>query len=66
MFHCQVIEHELNVNSIDHSWILDSAATSHIWVSMQALQNSYVLKDGEITLRMTNWARVTAKAIGSF
>ena len=65
MFHCQVIEHELNVNSMDYSWILDSAATSHICVSMQALQNSSVLTDGEIILRMANGARVAAEAIGS-
>ena len=37
MNQCLMIEYELSVNSDSHSWILDSAATSHVCMSLQVL-----------------------------
>jgi hypothetical protein len=60
-----MIEFELSVSSDIHSWILDSAATSHVCMSLQALQHSTAVSRGEIMLRMANGATVAAEAIGS-
>ena len=62
---CLMIEYELSVNSDSHSWILDSAATSHVCMSLQVLQNSSEVTKGEIILRMANGARVAAEAMGT-
>ena len=64
-FHCQMIEYELCINSDNHSWILDSAATSHICMSMKVLQNSSKVAMGDVILKMANRARVAAEAIGT-
>ena len=58
---------ETNISIIHStSWILDSAATTHIYMSMQDLKRSRRLKQGEVSLRVGNGAMVAASAIGTF
>ena len=58
---------ETNISIIHStSWILDSAATTHICMSMQDLKRSRRLKQGEVSLRVGNRAMIVASAIGTF
>ena len=44
-------------------WIVDSGATNHICSSMQILDDSRELADGEVILRVGNGAHFSAKAV---
>ena len=54
MLFCHVIETELSVSSYSNSWIIDSAATSHICMSLQDLHSKELLGKGDVTLKMVN------------
>ena len=60
-----VIELNLGISSISHSWILDSAATSHICMSPQILKSKRLLKEGEVVLKVGNGELVTATTLGT-
>ena len=62
---CHVIETELNVISYSYSWIIDSAATSHICMSLQDLHSKQLLEEGAVTLKMANGAIVAATCSGT-
>ena len=63
MYNNNMIEYELSVNSDIHSWVIDSAATSHLCVSLQVMQNSFALSGDEIVLRMANGVTVAAETL---
>lgn len=60
-----VIESNLTVSSAS-SWVLDSGSSAHLCTSMQGLEESRRLRDGEMILRVGNGARVAAVAVGTY
>ena len=60
-----VIETNLTVSSTS-SWVIDSGSSSHLCTSMQGLRESRGLREGEVTLRVGNGARVAAVAAGTY
>ena len=61
-----LIETNMMVSAESSLWILDSAATSHICMSLQNLEISRILGRNEIVLTFANGARVAALTIGMF
>ena len=60
-----VIESNLTVSSAS-SWVLDSGSSAHLCTSMQGLEDSRRLRDGDMILRVGNGARVAAVAVGTY
>ena len=60
-----VIESNLMVFSAS-SWVLDSGSSAYLCTSMQDLEESRRLRDGEMILRIGNGARVAAVAMGTY
>ena len=60
-----VIESNLTI-FFTSSWILDSGSSAHLCTSMQGLEESRRLRDGEMILRIENGARVATVAVGSY
>ena len=60
-----VIESNLTVSSTS-SWILDSGSSAHICISMQGLERSRMLREGEMVLHVGNGAKVATQAVGSY
>ena len=60
-----VIESNLTVSSAS-SWVLDSGSSAHLCTSMQGLEDSRRLRDGDMILRIGNGARVAAVAMGTY
>ena len=57
-----VIEINLTIFSFS-SWLLDSGSSTHLCTSMQGLKE---VREGEITLRVSNRARVAVVAVGTY
>ena len=60
-----IIESNLMVSSAS-SWVLDSGSSAHLCTSMQGLEESRRLRDGDMILRIENGARVAAVAVGTY
>ena len=60
-----VIESNLTVSSTS-SWMLDSSSSAHLCTSMQDLEDSRRLRDGEMILRIRNGARVVVVIVGTY
>ena len=60
-----VIESNLMIFSTS-SWVLDSGSSAHLCTSMQSLEESRRLRDGEMILRVGNGARVAAVTVGTY
>ena len=60
-----ILESNLTVSSTS-SWMLDSDFSAHLCTSMQVLEESRRLRDGEMILRIGNEARVAAVAVGTY
>ena len=60
-----IIESNLMVSSAS-SWILDSGSSAHLCTSMQGLEESRRLRDGDMILCIGNGARVAAMAVGTY
>ena len=60
-----ILESNLTISSAS-SWVLDSGSSAHLCTSMQDLEESKRLRNGEIILRIENGARVTAVAVGTY
>ena len=58
-----VIETDLSISFNSHSWILDSAATSHICMSLQILKSKRLLKECEMVLKVGNGKLVSVAAM---
>ena len=48
------------------SWILDSDSSAYLCTSIQDLEKVRGLREGEITLRVGDGARVAAVAVGTY
>ena len=60
-----VIESNLMISSAS-SWVLDSGSSAHLCTSMQGLEDSRRLRDGEMILCIENGARVATMAVGTY
>ena len=60
-----VIKFDLTIFS-SSNWILDSGSSAYLCTSVQGLEEVRGLKEGQITLRVGNGARVVAVAIGIY
>ena len=60
-----VIETNLTISS-SSSWVLDSGSSTHLCTSIQDLEKVRGLREGEITLRVGNGARVAVVAIETY
>ena len=60
-----IIETNLMVFS-SSSWILDFGSNAHLCTSMQDLEEVRGLREGEITLQISNRARIAAVAVGTY
>ena len=60
-----ILESNLTISSAS-SWVLDSGSSAHLCTSMQGLEESRRLRDGEMILRIRNEARVTAVAVETY
>ena len=60
-----ILESNLTISSAS-SWMLDSGSSAHLCTSMQDLEESRRLRDGDMILRIRNGARVAAVAIGTY
>ena len=60
-----VIESNLTVFSA-FSWVLDSGSSAHLCTSMQDLEESMRLRDGDMILRIRNGVRVAAVAVETY
>jgi len=60
-----VIESNLTVSSAS-SWVLDSDSSAHLCTSMQDLEESRRLRDGEMIQRIRNGARVAVVAVETY
>ena len=60
-----IIESNLTV-SFASSWVLDSGSSAHLCTSMQGLEDSRRLRDGDMILHIGNGARVAAVAMETY
>ena len=60
-----VIESNFTI-SFASSWVLDSGSSAHLCTSMQDLEESKRLRDGEMILCIRNGARVAAVTVGTY
>ena len=60
-----ILESNLTVSSAS-TWVLDSGSSAHLCTSMQGLEASRRLRDGEMILRIENGARVTAMTVRTY
>ena len=60
-----VIESNLTIFSAS-SWVLDSGSSAHLCTSMQDLEESKKLRDGDMILCIENGARVAVVAVGTY
>ena len=60
-----VIESNLTISSAS-SWVLDSGSSAHLCTSMQGLEDSRRLRDGDMILRIGNGARVAVVAVETY
>ena len=60
-----ILESNLTVSSTS-SWVLDSGSSAHLCTSIQGLEESRRLRDGEMILRIRNGARVAIVAVGTY
>ena len=60
-----IIESNLTISSAS-SWMLDSGSSAHLCTSMQGLEDSRRLRDGDMILRIGNRARVAVVAVGTY
>ena len=60
-----IIESNLTVSSTS-SWILDSSSSAHICTLMQDLIECRRLKKGGMILWISNGAKITAEAVGTY
>lgn len=61
-----IIETNLIVCAEFNLWVLDYAATSHYYMSLQNLEISRILGWNEIVLTFARGARVAQSAMGAF
>ena len=57
-----ILESNLTISSAS-SWVLDSGSSAYLCTSMQGLEESRRLRDGEMILRIENGARVATVAV---
>ena len=57
-----ILESNLTISSA-FSWVLDSGFSAHLCTSMQGLEESRRLRDGEMILCIENGARVAAVTV---
>ena len=60
-----ILESNLTVSSAS-SWVLDTGSSAHLCTSMQGLEESRRLRDGDMILRIENGARVAAVAVKTY
>ena len=60
-----IIKSNLTISSAS-SWVLDSGSSTHLCTSMQDLEESRRLRDGEMILRIENGARVATVAVETY
>ena len=60
-----ILESNLTISSAS-SWVLDSGSSAHLCTSMQGLEESRRLRDGEMIRYVGNGARVAAVAVGTY
>ena len=60
-----ILESNLMV-SFASSWVLDYGSSAHLCTSMQGLEESRRLRDGEMILHVENGARVAAMAVETY
>ena len=60
-----ILESNLTISSAS-SWVLDSGSSAHLCTSMQGLEESRRLRDGDMILYVGNEARVATVAMGTY
>ena len=54
------------MNSSSSNWILDFISSANLCTSMQGLEDVRGLREGKITLRVGNGARIAAVVVGTY